>query len=162
VSLAQRSLKWKWVLSGKFFLLSFAQNVKIWGIIPYFCVSCSNANEISYFKDIANTYSTEQIPWEANRFAASQEISRILWNPKVYYPIYKRAPTVSILSQPNLVHTPTFHYLKFHLNITLPSKPVSPQWSLSLTFSHQHPVPASPLTKLCYMRPPPQSHHSRF
>ena len=28
------------------------------------------------------TYSTEKSPWEANRFSASQEIPRILWNPK--------------------------------------------------------------------------------
>jgi hypothetical protein len=30
------------------------------------------------------TYSVEQSPWEANRFSASQEIPRILWNSKAY------------------------------------------------------------------------------
>jgi hypothetical protein len=31
------------------------------------------------------TYSMEQSPsWEANRFSVSQEIPRILWNPKVH------------------------------------------------------------------------------
>ena len=81
------------------------------------------------------TYSMLQSPfWAANRFGASQEITRISRNPKVLYRIHKRTPPVSILGQPNPVHIPTSHILEIHPNIIHPSTPRSPQLSLSLRF----------------------------
>ena len=64
--------------------------------------------------------------WEANWFEASEEIPRILWNPKVYYRTDKRPPTVPILGQPNPVHIPTSHLLEIHPNIIRSSTPRSP------------------------------------
>jgi len=92
-------------------------------------------------------YSMEQsTSWEANRFPASQEIPHILWKPNVHYCIHKCPPHVPILSQLDPVHILTPHFLKIHLNIILPSTPVSSKWSLSFRFPHQNPVYASPLS----------------
>ena len=98
--------------------------------------------------------------WEANWFAASQEILHISRNPKVHYRTHKRPSPVSILGQSNPVHIPTSHLLEIRSNIIHPSTPRSPQWSLSLRFPHQDPIHPPLLTHTRHM--PSPSHSSRF
>ena len=107
------------------------------------------------------TYSTVQSPsWEANWFAASQEIPRISRDSKVHYRTHKRPPPVSILGQPNPVHIPTSHLLEIHPNIIHPSTPRSPHRSLSLRFPQQDPMHPLLLNHTRHM--PSPSHSSRF
>ena len=62
----------------------------------------------------------EQSPsWEANRFAASKEIPRILWKPKFHYRIHKYPPPLRILSQLNPVHNPTSHFICSSISILI-------------------------------------------
>jgi len=101
------------------------------------------------------TYSMEQSPsWEANRFSVSEEIPRILRNPKVHHRIHKWPPPVPILSQLDPVDVPTFHFLKFRINIILPSTPGSSKRSLFLRFLHQNPVYISLVPHACYVHCP--------
>ena len=55
--------------------------------------------------------------WEANWFAASQQIPRISRNPKVHYRTHKRPPPLSILGQLNPAHIPLSHLLEINLNV---------------------------------------------
>ena len=74
------------------------------------------------------TYSVEHSrPWEANLFAASQEMSHILWNPMVYYRIHKCPPPVPIVSSssqsipPHPTSRRSILILSSHVRLSLPS-----------------------------------------
>jgi hypothetical protein len=89
----------------------------------------------------------EQSPsWEANSFSASQEIPRLLWNPKVHYRIYNSPPPVPILSQLSPVHVHPSHISKIHFDINLTSTPGSPKRSPSLRSPYQNTVHTFPFS----------------
>ena len=62
---------------------------------------------------------------EAKSSSATQEISLILWNPKICYHIHKHLPSVPILSLINLIHAWPSQFLSIHFNIFLPHMPRS-------------------------------------
>jgi hypothetical protein len=79
--------------------------------------------------------------WEAANCAATEEISSILWNPKVYYRVQKSPKLVPILSHINLIHTIPSYISKIHFNIVHPPTSRSSQWSLTFWLPHQYPPP---------------------
>jgi len=93
-------------------------------------------------------------PSEANRFLASQEIPRILWNLKVHYCIHKCPPPVPILSQLDPVHTPyptpwrSILILSSHLRLGLSSS-LFPSGFPTKTFYTPH---ISPIRATCPAR----------
>ena len=73
-------------------------------------------------------------PWEANRFSASQEIPRILWNLN-FITAFKNARQPPLSWATSIHSMPISRFLKIHL--ILPSTPGFSKWLLSLRFPLQ-------------------------
>jgi hypothetical protein len=71
------------------FSLMVTKRLQLWLILPPW--------DICVLYDSYSTYFMTRRPfWEANRFSASQEFPRILWNPKVFYYAFQRARQLSL------------------------------------------------------------------
>jgi len=109
---------------------------------------------------LPNSNSMEQSPSrEAKCFSASQEVPRILWNPKVHCHIHKSPLPLSLLSHINPVHALHLTSVRsillfFHIRLGLQSG----------LFPSGYPTKTLYTSLLslntCYM--PRQSHYSRF
>ena len=78
-----------------------------------YCDVCNNNNNNNN-----NNNSKQHSPsWEAEKFSDSQEITRILWNPKIHYCIQKCPLPVPIQTQLISFHTSPSHFLKIHYTI---------------------------------------------
>jgi len=108
--------------------------------LPFFYLSCFRSLKFSF-----STYSTEQSPsWEANRFSAGEEIPRILWNPKIPYPIHKLPPPGPVLSQINPTSWRSILILSY-LRLGLPSSPFPTSFPTKSLYTH----PLSRLRTTC-------------
>jgi hypothetical protein len=71
---------------------------------------------------------------EACSRSANQEISRLLWNPKLHYCFHKKPPLVLIPNHMNPIHVVTSNLYNY-FNIIFLSTPRSCEWSLPFRFT---------------------------
>jgi hypothetical protein len=53
----------------------------------------------------------EHSTWDANSYSSTQEITRLLWNTKFHYRVYKIPPLEPILSHINIINNPTYYFM---------------------------------------------------
>jgi hypothetical protein len=88
--------------------------------------------------------------WEADSHSASQEIPRLLWNPKLHYRVHKCPPLIHILSQMNPFCRCPPYFLKINSNIIFRSFPGSCEWSFPIRLS-ENLVRISHLSHACHV-----------
>jgi len=121
-------------------LMSFGASFVFW-ISTY--INAQNTKNLNNYltnrptKQITNRRASRP-SWEANSSSASQEIPRILWNPKIRYHVHSILPFLTNLSKINPVHVHQTDLFKIHSNIILPCKPTYSKWLLSFRFPHQN------------------------
>jgi hypothetical protein len=59
----------------------------------------------------------EHSPLGADISAASQEISRILWNPKAHYTVHNSQALIPLQCQMNSIYAVPPYFFKIHFNI---------------------------------------------
>jgi hypothetical protein len=98
-------------------------------------MNCLEEN-CTLFKNLLSTWNRvlEKLMFRS----ASQEITCLLWNPKIHCCVHKSPPPVTILTHINLVHIESLSFYKIHFNIVFPSMPRSSKWSLPFRSSYQN------------------------
>jgi hypothetical protein len=79
----------------------------------------------------------EQSPSETKGHSSTQQIPRLLCNPKVHYRVHNSPPLVLILSQMHPVHTFPYCFSKLRFNIILPSAPKFSKCCIPFRLSEQ-------------------------